>query len=57
MTVYESGRDLLNLGIIPLEDMIPEVALVKTMWAIGNIQNIEEVKKIMLQNIASEISN
>ncbi|MDH3314010.1 MAG: Glu-tRNA(Gln) amidotransferase subunit GatD [Nitrosopumilus sp.] len=57
MTVYESGRDLLNLGIIPLENMIPEVALVKTMWAIGNSQNIEEVKKIMLKNIASEISN
>jgi len=56
MTVYESGRDLLNLGIIPLENMIPEVALVKTMWAIGNSQNIEEVKKIMLENIASEIS-
>lgn len=57
MTVYESGRDLLDLGIIPLENMIPEVALVKAMWAIGNYQNIEEVKKIMLENIASELSN
>jgi glutamyl-tRNA(Gln) amidotransferase subunit D len=57
MTVYESGRDLLNLGIIPLENMIPEVALVKAMWALGNSQNIEQVKKIMLENIASEISN
>ena len=38
MTVYESGRDLLNLGIIPLENMIPEVALVKAMWAIGNYE-------------------
>ena len=28
MTVYESGRDLLELGITPLENMIPEVALV-----------------------------
>ena len=56
MTVYESGRDLLDLGIIPLENMIPEVALVKAMWAIGNYQNIEEVKKIMLKNIASELS-
>jgi len=36
MTVYESGRDLLDLGIIPLENMIPEVALVKAMWAMGN---------------------
>jgi len=57
MTVYESGRDLLDLGIIPLENMIPEVALVKAMWAIGNFQNMEEVKKIMLQNIASELTN
>ena len=57
MTVYESGRDLLDLGIIPLEDMIPEVALVKTMWAIGNFQDGEEIKKIMLENIASELSD
>lgn len=57
MTVYESGRDLLDLGIIPLENMIPEVALVKAMWAMGNSQNREEVKKIMLKNIASELSN
>lgn len=57
MTVYESGRDLLDLGIIPLENMIPEVALVKAMWAMGNFQNGEEIKKIMLENIASELSN
>jgi glutamyl-tRNA(Gln) amidotransferase subunit D len=57
MTVYESGRDLLDLGIIPLENMIPEVALVKAMWAMGKSQNREEVKKIMLENIASELSN
>ena len=57
MTVYESGRDLLNLGIVPLEDMIPEVALVKAMWASGNCENSEEMEKIMLKNIASELSN
>ena len=57
MTVYESGRDLLNLGIISLENMIPEVALVKAMWALGNSETLEDVKQIMLQNIASEISN
>jgi glutamyl-tRNA(Gln) amidotransferase subunit D len=57
MTVYESGRDLLDLGIIPLENMIPEVALVKAMWVIGNYQNSEEIRKIMLQNISSELSD
>ena len=56
MTVYESGRDLLNLGIIPLENMLPETALVKAMWAFGNTQNVDEVKEIMLDNIASEMS-
>jgi len=56
MTVYESGRDLLDLGIIPLENMIPEVALVKAMWALGNSNNAKEVEKIMLKDIASEIS-
>jgi glutamyl-tRNA(Gln) amidotransferase subunit D len=57
MTVYESGRDLLDLGIIPLENMIPEVALVKAMWAMGNFKKKEEVEKIMLENIASELSD
>ena len=57
MTVYESGRDLLDLGIIPLENMIPEVALVKAMWVFGNYQDSEEIKKIMLQNIASELTD
>ena len=56
MTVYESGRDLLELGITPLENMIPEVALVKTMWALGNSENSDDLKKLLLENIASEFS-
>jgi len=54
MTVYDSGRDLLDLGIIPLENMISETALVKAMWSLGNSSNIEEMKSLMLKNIASE---
>ncbi len=57
MTVYESGRDLLNLGIIPLSNMIPETALVKAMWALGNSKNSEGVEKLMKENIASEFSD
>jgi glutamyl-tRNA(Gln) amidotransferase subunit D len=56
MTVYESGRDLLGLGIIPLENMIPEIALVKAMWVTGNTENRDEIKEIMLNKIASEFS-
>jgi len=54
MTVYDSGRDLLELGIIPLENMISETALVKAMWSLGNSNNIEEMQALMLENIASE---
>jgi len=54
MTVYESGRDLLEMGIIPLENMTPETSLVKAMWALGNSKNTDEMKSLMLENIASE---
>ena len=54
MTVYESGRDLLDLGITPLENMTPETSLVKAMWALGNSKDVDEMKSLMLENIASE---
>lgn len=57
MTVYESGRDLLELGISPLENMIPETALVKAMWALGISNNVTQMKELMLSNIASEFSD
>ena len=56
MTVYDSGRDLLELGIVPLENMIPETALVKAMWAYGNSNNLKEIQELMLKDIASEFS-
>ena len=45
------------MGIISLENMIPEVALVKTMWALGNSDNRNDLKKLILENIASEFSD
>lgn len=62
MTVYESGRDLLGLGVVPLGNMLPETALVKAMWAAavatteGNADNRMEIQDIMLREIASEFS-
>lgn len=55
MTVYDTGRDLLKIGVIPLSDMLPETALVKAMWAISNSTDREHSKQIMLQNIANEM--
>jgi glutamyl-tRNA(Gln) amidotransferase subunit D len=53
MAVYESGRDLMHLGIVPLSNMIAETALVKAMWALANGKNVEEM---MLKNVASELT-
>jgi glutamyl-tRNA(Gln) amidotransferase subunit D len=54
MSVYESGRDLLHLGIVPLSNMISETALVKAMWAAAT--DHKNMDKIMLKNIASEFT-
>jgi glutamyl-tRNA(Gln) amidotransferase subunit D len=56
MTVYESGRDLLDIGVIPLSDMLPETATVKAMWALANSDNTKMAVKLMKQNLANEVS-
>jgi glutamyl-tRNA(Gln) amidotransferase subunit D len=56
MTVYDHGRDLLAMGVIPLEDMLPETALVKLMWVLAQTRKKEEAKKLLLTNVANEIS-
>jgi glutamyl-tRNA(Gln) amidotransferase subunit D len=56
MTVYETGRDLLDIGVIPLSNMIPETALVKAMWTLANTKDIESAARTMQENIANEIS-
>ena len=56
MNVYDTGRDLLMRGVIPLEDMFPETALVKLMWVLGQTRDSEEAKKLLKTNIAGEFS-
>jgi glutamyl-tRNA(Gln) amidotransferase subunit D len=56
MYVYDTGRDIMNLGVVPAENMLPEVAYVKLVWALGHSKDPEEVKKIMLTPVAHEIT-
>jgi glutamyl-tRNA(Gln) amidotransferase subunit D len=42
--------------VIPLEDMLPETALVKLMWTFGQTKSIEETKKLLTTNISGELS-
>jgi glutamyl-tRNA(Gln) amidotransferase subunit D len=57
MTVYDTGRDLLDIGVIPLSDMISETATVKAMWALANSKDVEAAKKRMQEKLANEISD
>ncbi|MBN2071030.1 MAG: Glu-tRNA(Gln) amidotransferase subunit GatD [Candidatus Krumholzibacteriota bacterium] len=56
MYVYDTGRDIMDLGVIPASNMLPEVAYVKLGWALGQSHDREEVKKIMLTPVAGEIT-
>lgn len=55
MNVYSTGRKIISAGVISANDMLPETAYVKLVWALGQTDNIEEVKKIIQTNISGEI--
>ncbi|MHA1803677.1 MAG: Glu-tRNA(Gln) amidotransferase subunit GatD [Promethearchaeota archaeon] len=55
MNVYSTGRELQNLGVIPGKNMLLEVAYVKLGWVLGQTSDPDEIKTLLLQNIAGEI--
>lgn len=57
MTVYDTGRDLLDIGVVPLSDMISETAVAKVMWVLANTSSADEAKKVMRENLAGETSS
>ena len=57
MNVYTTGRELLHMGVEPLGNMLPETALVKLMWALGEAGDVEGTLELMKRNIAGEYSD
>ncbi|MFO8234329.1 MAG: Glu-tRNA(Gln) amidotransferase subunit GatD [Bacteroidales bacterium] len=57
MFVYDTGRDLMDLGVIPAANMLPEVAYIKLGWALGQTHDRDKVKEIMLTPINDEITD
>jgi glutamyl-tRNA(Gln) amidotransferase subunit D len=51
--VYDTGRDLLDAGVIEGEDLLPGTAKVKLMWALANA---EDVAAAMGTPIAGELT-
>ena len=52
--VYSQAREYKQAGVIFLEDMLPETALIKLAWLLGTKQ--KNVEQKMLQNYAGEIT-
>ncbi len=55
MNVYSTGRDLQRLGVIPAEDMLPEVAYVKAMWVLAHAKTRDEARRLFLTPMAGEM--
>jgi len=57
MQVYETGREILELGVVPLANMLPEVAYIKLGWALGvHPDDPEAVRTLMTTTIAGEMT-
>ncbi|MDP2173931.1 MAG: Glu-tRNA(Gln) amidotransferase subunit GatD [Candidatus Cloacimonadaceae bacterium] len=56
MFVYDTGRDLMSMGIVPGENLLPEVAYIKLGWALGQSNDPEIVRELMLTPIAGDIT-
>jgi len=56
--VYTNGRELLDTGVIFLEDMLPETALVKLGYVLAHKNWVKEgrIKEKMLENFAKELN-
>ena len=57
MFVYDTGRDLMAKGIIPAENMLPEVAYIKLGWVLGQTNDPEEVRRLMLTPVNDETTS
>jgi glutamyl-tRNA(Gln) amidotransferase subunit D len=54
--VYSTGRRLMESGVIYLQNMLPEVALVKAMYVLGKYDG-NEFEKRMSENVRGEINS
>jgi glutamyl-tRNA(Gln) amidotransferase subunit D len=57
MHVYETGREILELGVVPLANMLPEVAFIKLGWALGMHPDDPDAARALMQTpIAGEMT-
>jgi glutamyl-tRNA(Gln) amidotransferase subunit D len=56
MYVYDTGRDLLDLGVIPADNMLPETAYMKLAWVLGQTDDPARIRELLLTPVNHEIT-
>jgi L-asparaginase len=56
LSLYEVGGLLIECGAIPGRDMTTEAAVTKLMWALGQTDDPDEIRRIFDTNYADEIT-
>jgi glutamyl-tRNA(Gln) amidotransferase subunit D len=52
--VYATGRDLLKAGVLYLDDLLPETAYAKMVWALGQSDDRATVERLLREDRARE---
>ena len=56
LSIYQAGQLALKQGVIPAYDMTTEAAVTKLIWALGQSNDEEEIRKMFQTNYAGEIN-
>jgi glutamyl-tRNA(Gln) amidotransferase subunit D len=52
--VYATGRELLRAGVVYLDDLLPETAYAKMLWALGQSEDPSRVRTLLLEDQVGE---
>lgn len=57
LNIYEVGKKSLENGVITANDMTNEACVTKLMWALGQTNDLDEIKAIFNKNLSGEKSS
>ncbi len=54
--IYEVSRPLKDIGIISAGDMTTEASITKLMWVLGHTKDMDQVRRLMQQDLIGELT-